>query len=648
METEKPDRVKINRIVIVEDNDNVAKLIAKSLSAEGFETKVISFGSAAVFYAMEKQDCLLLMEYQLPDMTAKEVITTLKNNKQNIPFIIMSPPGNEKIIIEMMKMGARDYLVKEQGFLDLLPSAIKRIIKQIETEYRLAEAERSLRFSEDKFIYIFHSITDAIFIYDLQGNILEVNKATIQLLGYDKERLLSMNFLDLHHTGDANKLQHNLADIYSSKQQNYESLFVDLAGQKIPVECISRLIEYDNQPAILTFSRDISERKKAEDLLRQNEERLQRITNTMTDYIFTVYVSNGKPQHTVHSPACLQVTGYTPEELSKNAFLWIDMVDARDRETVIKYVQRILAGEQIPPYEHRILRKDGKQAWLRNTPVLHYDQNGKLFSYDGVVQDITERKLSEVDLLEKQAQLSAIVDAFDGLIYVCSDEYKIEYMNEKFIKRTGYNPVGEMCYKTIHDLDAKCPWCVNDRIKKGETVKWEVQSPKDNRWYYVVNTPIFHFDGRISKQSLIIDISDKKFADNELNRLNKLYFSLLEELDYPVCRFMANGSIISANQAFLLIFSCSNDKPLIEQSVFSCIPEQLGSWTEKNLTKLDENRSLIKKTIKNLVWNDFKLNNKVWAVMAIFDSESNILEYQAVLRESSGIIEESELVLTSS
>ncbi|MBW6516492.1 MAG: PAS domain S-box protein [Candidatus Cloacimonetes bacterium] len=648
MESEADKAQNKRKIIIVEDNENVAKLIAKSLNEEGYITKVVSFGSAAVFYAMDNLNSLLLMEYQLPDMTAKEVIATLRNNQQDIPFIIISPPGNEKAIIDMMKLGARDYLMKEHGFLELLPASIKKVTQQLDVEERLEEAEKSLRSSEDKFKYIFHSITDAIFIYDFQGKILEANQAASLLLGYDKSKINTMNYIDFHLTEFNNNFKLYLAELKTYKNLKYESVFVDSFGHRIPVECISRLIEYENEPAILTFSHDISERKQSENMLKQSEERLQRITNTMTDYIFTVYVENGRPQRTVHSSACLPVTGYTPEEFTKNSFLWIEMVDPRDKEFVLQNVKKILSGEQINPFEHRIIRKDGKQAWLRNTPVLHYDNSGKLISYDGVVQDITERKIAEVELLEKQAQLSAIVEAFEGLIYVCSDEYKVEYMNEKFIARTGYNPVGELCYKALHNLEERCPWCVNDRVQQGETVKWEVQSPKDKHWYSIVNTPIYHFDGRISKQSLIIDISDLKFADLEINRLNKLYFNLLEEIDYPVCRFLFDGKIVSANQAFINIFGCNVETLATDQSLFSCIPEQLSVWTEKNLQRLDNNRSMIKKSIKQLKVNEINLVNKIWVINAIVDTENNVLEYQAILKDGKAGVDESDFVLSTS
>ncbi|HEX9022289.1 MAG TPA: ATP-binding protein, partial [Geobacteraceae bacterium] len=142
-------------------------------------------------------------------------------------------------------------------------------------------------------------------------------------------------------------------------------------------------------------------------------------------------------------------------------------------------------------------------------------------------KDITRRKEAERATEESSAKYQAIVDSFDGLIYICSQDYRVEFMNRKLIERTGRDAVGEPCYKVLHGRDSVCPWCVNERVFAGETLHWEMFSPKDNRWYYVVNTPIRHTDGSMSKHSMIIDIHDRKMFEEELKEQKEL----LEELN---------------------------------------------------------------------------------------------------------------------
>ncbi|HTY44698.1 MAG TPA: PAS domain S-box protein [Patescibacteria group bacterium] len=137
---------------------------------------------------------------------------------------------------------------------------------------------------------------------------------------------------------------------------------------------------------------------------------------------------------------------------------------------------------------------------------------------------------STKDLIESQAKYEAIVEAFNGLIYICSEDYKVEFMNKHFIERTGFNPVGQSCYKVIHNLDSVCPWCVNQKVFRGKAVSWEVLSPKDNRWYYVVNTPIRHPDGRLSKMAMIHDITDRKKMEEALQKKREQVISFQKAL----------------------------------------------------------------------------------------------------------------------
>ncbi len=127
--------------------------------------------------------------------------------------------------------------------------------------------------------------------------------------------------------------------------------------------------------------------------------------------------------------------------------------------------------------------------------------------------DITNRKLLEKELRGNQERYHAIIKAFDGQVYICSHDFRISFMNPQLIQRTGRDAVGELCFKALHDLDAVCPWCVNDRVFKGETIRWEVQSPKDACWYSVTNSPVLNADGTVSKMAMIRDITERKEAE---------------------------------------------------------------------------------------------------------------------------------------
>ena len=140
---------------------------------------------------------------------------------------------------------------------------------------------------------------------------------------------------------------------------------------------------------------EIADPKQVEDALQQSEERYRRITDAITDYIFTVRIEDSQPVETIHSSTSIAVTGYSPEELAADPYLWINMVHPKDREAVREQARRCISGQGIEPLEHRIIRKDGTVRWVKSTLVRHFDPQGRLLSYDGLLQDITERKSAE-------------------------------------------------------------------------------------------------------------------------------------------------------------------------------------------------------------------------------------------------------------
>jgi PAS domain S-box-containing protein len=233
----------------------------------------------------------------------------------------------------------------------------------------------------------------------------------------------------------------------------------------------------------------------------------------------------------------------------------LQAVHPEDRDLVRSSARRAWQTGEDVNIAYRLALPDGDLRWIAvrcsvSRPGPHAAQH-----LMGASVDITERKKAEVALAESGERYRAIVEAFDGFIYICSRDYRIEFMNQRMIERTGRDAVGEPCYRALHGKDAVCEWCVNERVFQGETVHWEVQSPKDQRWYYVVNTPIRHSDGTVSKQSMIHDITERKKAESEagqlrqelahLNRvmtMTELSASLAHEINQPLGAILNNAA----------------------------------------------------------------------------------------------------------
>jgi PAS domain S-box-containing protein len=201
-------------------------------------------------------------------------------------------------------------------------------------------------------------------------------------------------------------------------------------------------------------------------------------------------------------------------------------------------------------------------------------------------ENISERLQANEALKDSEAKYKAIVDSFDGIIYICSQDYKVEFMNETLIKRTGRNAIGEPCYKALHDLSEICPWCINDKIFKGETIKWEIQSPKDKRWYYVINTPIYHTDGSMSKQSMIMDITERKIAENNLIESEQKFKTLFNYAADIIFIHLIDGKIIDINETAYNILQYNKEElNYLELAHFDILAQENYSNIKQKLEK---------------------------------------------------------------
>ncbi len=156
-------------ILIVEDDPGIARLACMSLDKHGFSCIHAANGSAAVNLLADHHPALLLLDYTLPDRTGTALVAELKELKLLPPFIIITGSGDTSLAVSLMKMGARDYLVKDGNFLEALVPVVSRVMHELETEARLQQAEAALRESEERLRSTLASLDDLIFVLDKNG-----------------------------------------------------------------------------------------------------------------------------------------------------------------------------------------------------------------------------------------------------------------------------------------------------------------------------------------------------------------------------------------------------------------------------------------------------------------------------------------------
>ena len=273
------------------------------------------------------------------------------------------------------------------------------------TEQR--RAEEALRESEQFLGSLIENIPDMIFVKDARElRFVRFNRAGERLMGQSRDELLGKSDYDIHLPDEADFFvgkdrevleQGELVDIPEEDHSFGPMGHRVLHTKKIPI-----LDETGRATYLLGISEDITERKAAEEALRQSEERYRHITETITDYVFSVTLVDGRPAATTHGPGCVAVTGYTSEQLSADPDLWLDLVVPEDRDAVTDQPRRLFSGEQVAALEHRIVRKDGALRWVRSTLVPRFDTSATLVAYDGLIQDITERRALEEQLRQAQ------------------------------------------------------------------------------------------------------------------------------------------------------------------------------------------------------------------------------------------------------
>jgi len=260
-----------------------------------------------------------------------------------------------------------------------------------------------LRKDQEKYKAIFDRNLHCVFVHDFEGNFLEANEASLNLLGYTRDEISSINFATLI---DEDQMPKALAAIEEIKKYGFVKNFLEFKlktrnGNYVWVETDSSLIYQNGQPsAILGVARDITDRKTAEQSLRESESRYRQIIKHAPTGIYEVDIVNSKFTR-VNDIMC-EVTGYDREE-----FLSMDPVMLLAEESKPQLMDRtlkLLAGENVPDTsEYKIRTKDGRELWVLASTKISYE-NGKPVRASTVTSDITHRKQAEQALRQSEAR----------------------------------------------------------------------------------------------------------------------------------------------------------------------------------------------------------------------------------------------------
>jgi PAS domain S-box-containing protein len=296
------------------------------------------------------------------------------------------------------------------------------------TEQR--DAEQKTQLSEQKFRVLFENSVDSIMILDMDCNILEVNHSLCNLLLYPREELLQLSKSDLIASEYLRSCKEEAASAIENGHVVFETECLRKDGSRVPMEMSVKVIEYEGKPAILTNGRDITERKRTEQTLRENEEKFRMLAENANDVIWTMD-ENGRFLYV--SPSVFKLRGYTPEEVLSQNMSEIFSADSifRIRSAInaffadVKYA-RMIGHAEIMELEQ--FHKEGHIVWTEAIANPLFDENGDFKFFLGVTRDISERKRSQ----------EAIQKYIDSMAKANESLQSLDRMKEEFISNLSH------------------------------------------------------------------------------------------------------------------------------------------------------------------------------------------------------------------
>jgi PAS domain S-box-containing protein len=199
-------------VFIVDDDQGLMRLVSRTLEREGFITAGAESGEAAQAWLAVNRADLMLLDLKLHDIEGQALVDRLATARHCPPFIIITGQGDERVAVEMMKRGARDYLVKDADFLEFVPAVVKRALEQLDQERRLAEAEEQVHLVRSAIEQGF----SAVLIMDASlpdPRVVYSNAAFETTTGYASQKILGQPLSALDRLSNVyQRLRHGLTD----------------------------------------------------------------------------------------------------------------------------------------------------------------------------------------------------------------------------------------------------------------------------------------------------------------------------------------------------------------------------------------------------------------------------------------------------
>ena len=268
------------RVLVVEDSEFDAQMVTSLIRKSGADviSERVETAEQMESALRAKPWDIILSDYNLPTFSAPEALKILQHSELDLPFIIISGGIGEATAVAAMKAGAHDYLMK--GNLNRLPPAIERELREAAVRRERREARENLRESEMRYRLLWESAPDAVLLLDADSKIHFVNPAVEPVFGYKQEEIVGQPLRLLLPEELRSEEARGLEDFLRGSESTREVRMVETVGRRkdgraIVLEASFGHMEMHGERRHVAFIRDVTERKKTERELRENQEQLQ-------------------------------------------------------------------------------------------------------------------------------------------------------------------------------------------------------------------------------------------------------------------------------------------------------------------------------------------------------------------------------------
>ncbi|MDX9981603.1 MAG: PAS domain S-box protein, partial [Lentisphaeria bacterium] len=549
------DGVDSGRILVVEDDSGLRGLIVKALTKAGFATEGVATGAEAVGRALADPELALLLDQRLPDMTGRDVVARLAERGLKVAFVMMTGQGDERLAVEMMKLGAADYLVKDLDLTDRLASVFGRLFHTLETERRLQAAEAALRESEARYRELVENANSVILRMDREGAITFFNEYAQQFFGYTVEEALGRNVVGtiVPETDTAGKnLRALILDIgvHPERYAANENENIRRDGTRVWMSWSNRPL-YDaagEVSEILCVATDITARKRAAEDLQAERTRFQALAESAQDGIVMIDTVGDV---SFWNPAAERMFGYSAGEvLGKN--LHQLLAPERYREAFGKAFSRFRGSGQ-GTGTGRTVELAARRQGGREIPVelsLAAMELADGWHAVGIIRDISARQEAEKKLRLQSLVLSQIQD----YVTVTDLDGIIAYVNEAEAGVFGLSPeelVGASVEKYGEDpaRGARQSEIIEATLRDGHWRGEVVNYASDGREYIVdcrTQVVLDERGERIALCGVSTDITERKRTEAALREGEETFRNIVQAspMGIHLYQLQADGRLV--------------------------------------------------------------------------------------------------------